>query len=711
MLNVPQLDDLDYSRIFGRARGQIPTLAPEWTNQNDADPGITMLQTFSWLYDSLNYYLNATGDIHRLKYAKLLGICPKAVPARAVLALSGEGELEVPPGTRAAAQDTVFETEEGFFGRANRLTRLCAVRGTALRELTDIAGVDGGFAQAFSEKGADGGLLYFAFAQELPAAPRLYFTVEDIGRNPFGSDFSLAALAWEYRDDAGWHAAQVLNDETCGLLRSGFLSLRLAPGCTEEEAPQPGQQPEGFSDAAFSLRCRVVSGEYDSIPRIGRVLPCCVCAVQRTTWARTLIYADIKDRIVLRERVRPDDRIVVAVDEEGEGKYTEWYRHAPDASDRCAVTAGAQPWQREIHFSKRRFGALPAAGARAAVVILSAQAAPSALLGVTDGTAGQQLTFAAENIETLTLALVQRAPDGASRFTLWTRCEDLSAAGCDDRVFAFDESAQTVRFGDSLHGRVPEPGAEVWLAEVRTSRFGEGNVMAGQISRMEDEAPGLCEVNNPDAAFGGCARPGMEALEALVEEKLGAVSRAVTAQDYALLAKATPGLCIDSVAVIPGAEYRAPGAAALSPGAVVLAVKPRAAGTPLPQLSEAYAQAVAARMENCRLLSTEVRVVGPRYLGIAVYGRILLDKSAPARREDVEALLRREIETAADGAYGRRLDCGRLYAALELLAGVRGVANLSLEVLGTGGVRTGQGDILTEPDVLTWLREIHLEYA
>ena len=34
MLNVPQLDDLDYSRIFGRARGQIPTLAPEWTNQN-----------------------------------------------------------------------------------------------------------------------------------------------------------------------------------------------------------------------------------------------------------------------------------------------------------------------------------------------------------------------------------------------------------------------------------------------------------------------------------------------------------------------------------------------------------------------------------------------------------------------------------------------------------------------------------------------------
>ena len=126
MLNLPRLDDLDYQKLWDRARAMAPVLAPEWTDLNDHDPGVTTLQAFAWLCDSLNYYINATGEAHRLAYLKLLGIRPRRSPARCRVefrAPSGAA-LSLPAGTRLLAGDTVFELERAVEGRANRLTRL-----------------------------------------------------------------------------------------------------------------------------------------------------------------------------------------------------------------------------------------------------------------------------------------------------------------------------------------------------------------------------------------------------------------------------------------------------------------------------------------------------------------------------------------------------------------------------------------------------------
>lgn len=101
-------------------------LAPEWTDLNDHDPGVTTLQAFAWLCDSLNYYINATGEAHRLAYLKLLGIRPRRSPRAAAWnsARRPGPALSLPAGTRLLAGDTVFELERAVEGRANRLIRL-----------------------------------------------------------------------------------------------------------------------------------------------------------------------------------------------------------------------------------------------------------------------------------------------------------------------------------------------------------------------------------------------------------------------------------------------------------------------------------------------------------------------------------------------------------------------------------------------------------
>ena len=105
MLKVPRLDDLSYEQMIQRAVSRIPAMTDQWTDFNNHDPGITVLQAYAWLTDMLNYYLNATGDVHIEKYLKLLGIEPlPAQAARCYLAVEGEeGEIRIPAGTRFLA--------------------------------------------------------------------------------------------------------------------------------------------------------------------------------------------------------------------------------------------------------------------------------------------------------------------------------------------------------------------------------------------------------------------------------------------------------------------------------------------------------------------------------------------------------------------------------------------------------------------------------
>jgi hypothetical protein len=51
----PVLDDLTYADLVAQARARIPALAPEWTDHNPGDPGITLVELFAWLVEMLVY--------------------------------------------------------------------------------------------------------------------------------------------------------------------------------------------------------------------------------------------------------------------------------------------------------------------------------------------------------------------------------------------------------------------------------------------------------------------------------------------------------------------------------------------------------------------------------------------------------------------------------------------------------------------------------
>src|SRR6266436_6308291 len=85
-LQAPQLDDLAFADIVAQAKLLIPRYAPEWTNFNESDPGITLVELFAWMTEITNYRLNQVPDLNYIKFLQLIGIELQAArPARVEL--------------------------------------------------------------------------------------------------------------------------------------------------------------------------------------------------------------------------------------------------------------------------------------------------------------------------------------------------------------------------------------------------------------------------------------------------------------------------------------------------------------------------------------------------------------------------------------------------------------------------------------------------
>lgn len=57
-ITLPNLDDRRYADLVDEALAIIPVHAPEWTNHNPSDPGITLVELFAYVTEMLIYRLN-----------------------------------------------------------------------------------------------------------------------------------------------------------------------------------------------------------------------------------------------------------------------------------------------------------------------------------------------------------------------------------------------------------------------------------------------------------------------------------------------------------------------------------------------------------------------------------------------------------------------------------------------------------------------------
>src|SRR2546426_4492023 len=73
-LALPNLDNRRWGEIVEEARSLVPVYAPEWTDHNPSDPGITFLELYAWLTEQALYRLNYIPEQRRWLFLSLAGI-------------------------------------------------------------------------------------------------------------------------------------------------------------------------------------------------------------------------------------------------------------------------------------------------------------------------------------------------------------------------------------------------------------------------------------------------------------------------------------------------------------------------------------------------------------------------------------------------------------------------------------------------------------
>jgi hypothetical protein len=119
-IRPPDLDDRTWQDLVEEMRALIPQYTKTWTDHNPSDIGITLIELFAWLAESVIYRLNQVPDKNYAAFLNLLGITrDPAIPAHTYLTFTSRTDVvPVPPGTRASTPaqagdaPVVFETDE-----------------------------------------------------------------------------------------------------------------------------------------------------------------------------------------------------------------------------------------------------------------------------------------------------------------------------------------------------------------------------------------------------------------------------------------------------------------------------------------------------------------------------------------------------------------------------------------------------------------------
>src|SRR5499425_3657748 len=117
-LTLTTLDDRRFDDLVEEALGRASVHTPEWTNFNKSDPGVTLIEVFAFLTESLLFRCNQIPERNRKKFLKLLNVpLQPATSAQGLITITNEkGPLQtvtLSDGVEVRSGQVPFRTTRG----------------------------------------------------------------------------------------------------------------------------------------------------------------------------------------------------------------------------------------------------------------------------------------------------------------------------------------------------------------------------------------------------------------------------------------------------------------------------------------------------------------------------------------------------------------------------------------------------------------------
>ena len=620
-LVAPNLDDRSWRDIVDQAKALIPRYAPEWTDHNPSDLGITLIELFAWIAESMTYRLNRVPEKNYIAFLNLLGITrDPATPASTHVTyrlVPGSGAVELPAGHQVGTPQSethdavVFETDDSVTLLPINLSRALHLhdgeQGARSEDVTGqlVAAPLSGKPLTIPARSAT----TIALGFDAASAERLTLLLQVL--QPALAD--RLRVTWHHSvadtPPQAWPEIEGVEESTDGLQQSGAVSCVVPPawagqktadweGVAADRPPPPGEP------ALFWLAMKIHNISHEPAEPGGP--------------EREAETVKLGLQHILFNSVSATNALTIVQPE-------------------TLGTGNGEPFQAFALQNRPLFKAPGSQDPYAHLVI--------------------QTREALEN-------------DQFGDWISWTYSEDLPR-GAGNR-YRLDPVTGTVYFGNHHptlspdgHGSIPAANSEVRALTYRHVIGGaKGNVPAGsvQVIRIPNEA--LAAVTNPAAAVDGTDEEDSEDTKRRAPEVLRNRYRAITTDDYEYLAREASTEVSKVRCLAPRLFSRYDG---LPPGAAVgdawtyggldrgigslnVIVLPQATAEsqrerPLP--SEDLLREVSDYLQSRCPVTTRLRVTGPRYLPINIVADIRVWQRAfdngLVRREDYREQVTGEI--------------------------------------------------------------------
>jgi hypothetical protein len=665
-LPPPPVALLSYRQLVREALERVPSHTPEWTNLNDADPGVTIVQLFAFLTETLSYRADLVPERNRLKFLQLLdvplmaaqparGLVAFATPRGALAATQLPRETEVLAGRvpfRTATELTVLPIE----GRLYQKARLDAVRTAEVERL---------YQRLYGDLTESGVRLDFYETRPFDP-PATGVTLPDVD------------LAAATTDGALWLAllARVPGelDAARAVLANKVLTLAVLPAVQQDTLEIPARRAETTGPTAnlsFHMPRRAGS---DVIYELLEARPSADLALNPGTVELRLPGAD---RLTWIEDLDPLEPGVgdlppsLEETEDGERLIT-WIRvRAPEGAARLAGL-----WVNGVEVTQRAWvpaeNLPPGTGEphQRAIVVNKPVLSETVVLTV-NGETWQRV----DDLFTAGSEIPTSAPRLAEAST-------PSTATASSKVYTLDGESGEIRFGDGFHGMRPPRGATI----VVSYAYGGGQagvVGIGAINKGPALPAGIT-VSNPAPTWGGSDAESVADAEFRIPRWLRHRDRLVTEEDFREITWATPGVVLGRVEVLP--LFHPARGATVAPGVVTLLVIPLvdAAHPDAPEPDRLFLEAVCRHLEPRRLITTELFLSGPDYADLIVSAGvdIVAGQAQGPVLDRIKVEIGRFLSPLAGGFDGKgwplekSVDAGEVLAAVARVPGVARVTGL-----------------------------------
>jgi hypothetical protein len=589
----PSLDDRSYDDLVQDLLANIPAHTPEWTNPQPGDPGRTLLELFAWLADTILYRANLIPERQRIAFLKLLGEpMQAAAAATGLLSLSLDPASVAPVGIVAPAKVTGsvnFET----LGEIDLLPL------TAQAYIKSPLTPD----QQAKSMPLLAGLKKLYNLSTLPAG---YTTTAVFANNladPNGLDIVNATT-----DSSLWLALLVSKPEN-------LAAVQNALGTTSEHILNIGfvpsiSVPGLFSDVGPPAAVQATWQLSQPTPPAGQPVAYTTLKVLDDT-TQGLTQAGIV-RLMLPQSslIGAPSNVVRSDPQAGVGI-------KPPRIDDPAIAARLLTWVRLTTQSALKVSWL---GANA-VQIDQRTTYNSIVIGVSDGSSNQQFALGQRQIDPASFQLEIDLP--GLGFQLWQQVDDLAILQGPVPAYTLDPEAGTVTFGNQLQGMIVPAGRRVRVRTMRAGGGAAGNLPAGSLTSIQAfDATGKqisqITVQQPVATTGGADAETLDSAEQRIPSLLQNQDRAVTASDYANLARYVPGANVARAEVLPlfKPQTRTPNV----PGVVSVMVIPGKEGVlnPCPRADRPMLETVYQYLNPRRPVSAEMYVIASEYVGLGI---------------------------------------------------------------------------------------------